>query len=119
MNSYEDYNLKNKKNSSLGLLKFIGAAAILIIAAGIALNTAWGKRWIKSMQSSWGDGIYREIIVYDAVGNQLQYDIGQFDIDYTSDRIMYDDENNLRHVIYFKDGLVIVNEIKPDERDKE
>ena len=51
--------------------------------------------------------------VYDAVGNLLQEYEGRFDVDFNGDeqRILFDDENGKRHVIYFKTGTVIVEEV--------
>lgn len=101
----------SKLKSSGALVKWIfGFFAIIIILALIS-NTAWGKRWWKTQTSSWGDGIYREVTVYDAVGNILYTQTGKFDVDYSSGRVMYDDENGYRHVVYFEDGLVMVHEV--------
>lgn len=52
---------------------------------------------------------------YDMDGDELEYFRGRFDVDYEDERIMFDDENGNRHVIYFKSGTVIINEIEGEE----
>ena len=83
-----------------------------IIAMSILGGCSSVDRSLKNIQSDFGDGLLREVIVYDSVGNEIFRQKGKFDIDYDDERILYDDENNLRHVIYFKNGIVIVNELK-------
>lgn len=72
--------------------------------------TAAGKRAFKSQESNFNDGIERIVEVYDATGNLLKKYEGKFDIDYDDDRIIFDDENGKRHVIYYPTGTVIVDE---------
>ena len=52
--------------------------------------------------------------MYDAIGNLLQEYEGKFDVDFNGDeqRILFDDEKGQRHVIYFKTGTIIVEEVK-------
>ena len=83
----------------------------LIIAITVSGCSSW-QRTTKTISSDLSGGLNREIIVYDSVGNELFRQKGKFDIEYTNERVMYDDENNLRHIIYFKNGVVIVNEIE-------
>lgn len=66
----------------------------------------------KGIVSNFGDGLNREIIVYDCIGNKVFEFKGKFDVDYTDERILFDDENNLRHVIYFKTGTAVINEVE-------
>ena len=76
-------------------------------------NTESGKRAFKTQESNFEGGIKRSVIVYDAIGNKLQTYEGKFDVDFDGDeqRILFDDENGMRHVIYFKSGTIIVEEI--------
>ena len=102
------------------------AAIITFIIAGVIIagmwvggswyykNTESGKRAIKTQDSNIHGGIEREIIVYDMEGDEIERFRGKFDVDYGDERIMFDDENGNRHVIYFKSGTVIVNEISED-----
>ena len=57
-------------------------------------------RAMKSQGINFGDGLVREVLVYDETGNLIKEYKGKFDIDYDNDRIVFDDENDLRHVIY-------------------
>jgi len=90
-----------------------------IILSGIVLgimlfyfnNTASGKRAFKSQESNFNNGIERSVEVYDATGNLLKTYSGKFDVDYDDNRIIFDDENNKRHVIYYPIGTVIIDEI--------
>lgn len=69
------------------------------------------NRGVKTITSDFNGGLNREVIVYDAVGNELFIQTGKFDVDYENERILYDDERGNRHVIYFKTGTVVVNEV--------
>ena len=83
-------------------------------------NTESGKRAIKTQESNFDGGIRRHVSVYDAVGNLIQEWDGKFDVDFDADgkRILFDDENGRRHLVYFKTGTVIVEEVdeKEDKR---
>ena len=74
-------------------------------------GTARGKRAFKTQESDLNNGIERKVEVYDAVGNLIKTYEGKFDIDYDDDRIIFDDENNKRHVIYYPTGTIIVDEV--------
>ena len=86
----------------------IGAA--IVAAMCLSGCASWG-RFVKGWNSEWSDGMDREVIVYDINGDELFRQTGKFDIEYSDERILYDDENDMRHVIYFKTGTVVVNEI--------
>ena len=102
----------------------VAVGIVLIIAGVIATAALWfgmhcwfqntesGKRAVKTQESNFEGGINRSVKVYDAVGNLLQEYEGRFDVDFNGDeqRILFDDENDKRHVIYFKTGTVIVEE---------
>lgn len=107
-----------EKNTVGAILSFIvtGAiiAAIWIGGNWYYTNTEAGKRALKTQDSNIHGGIEREIIVYDMEGDEIERFRGKFDVDYSEERIMFDDENGNRHVIYFKSGTIIVNEIGND-----
>ena len=90
-------------------------SVVLIAAIGIGMhwyynNTADGKRAFKSQESNFGDGIERTVKVYDVDGELItEYD-GKFDITYDDDRILFDDENGKRHIIYYPTGTVVIDE---------
>lgn len=75
-------------------------------------NTESGKRAMKTQESNFEGGIRRNVKVYDAIGNMLQEFEGTFDVDFDPDkrRVLFDDENGKRHLIYFNSGTVIVEE---------
>lgn len=94
-----------------------GIITSILIAALISGGMIWrlygtesGKREQKSFKSNVSGGIEREVKVYDAVGNELEHFDGKFDVDFSEERIIFDDQNGKRHTIYFKTGTVIVNE---------
>lgn len=97
--------------------KIITIVIGIILAVGVWFgihwyftNTASGLRAVKSQQSDFSNGIERQIIVYDMEGDIIEEYQGKFDVEYTDERILFDDENGCRHIIYFKTGTVIVNE---------
>lgn len=87
--------------------------AILIIASAFYLtSTEGGKRLIKDLTSNVSGGIPRHVKVYDINGKLIEEYKGTFDIETTNDNyILFDDENNLRHIIYFTTGTVIIDEL--------
>ena len=93
------------------LKKIITTITVLALITGVS-GCASMQRSMKTLSSEFGNGLKREIIVYDAVGNELFKQTGKFDVEYENERILYDDEQGNRHVIYFKDGTVIVNEVE-------
>lgn len=89
----------------------------VIIMAGIIAgeiwyfnNTAVGTRAKKSIKSNLENGIERSVKVYDVEGDLIQQYDGKFDLTYDSDRILFDDENGKRHIIYYTTGTVIIDE---------
>lgn len=87
--------------------------AIIIIASAFYLtSTEGGKRFIKDFTSDVSGGIPRHVRVYDFNGELIEEYKGTFDIETTNDNyILFDDENNLRHIIYFTTGTVIIDEL--------
>lgn len=112
------YEAVQDNSPAAAIITFIIAGAII---AGMWVGGSWyyknteaGKRALKTQDSNIHGGIEREIIVYDMEGDEIERFRGRFDVDYNDERIMFDDENGNRHVIYFKSGTVIVNEIRGD-----
>ena len=98
--------------------KCLFTLAVLITMCTLAGCGASWKRAQKNFTSDLNGGLIREAIVYDACGNVIYYHTGTYDIDYTSERLLYDDDQNLRHAVYFKNGMVVTNEISFDEIDE-
>lgn len=93
------------------LISIIISFPILIIFNWYYNNTASGARAIKTQESNFNQGIQRKVTVYDVNGKVIQEYEGKFDIEYDDDRILFDDEKGLRHIIYYPTGTVIVDEI--------
>jgi len=76
-------------------------------------NTESGKRAMKTQESNFDGGITRHVDVYDAIGNKLAEYEGKFDISFDRDtsRLLFDDEEGFRHVIYYQTGTIIVDEV--------
>ena len=88
--------------------------AIIFIVLGAMLfyynATASGKRAFKSQKSELENGIERVVTVYDMEGDVIKVYDGKFDVTYDDDRILFDDEQGKRHVIYYPTGTVTVDE---------
>ena len=98
---------------SITLVIAVTAFATVLSLPGCA---SWG-RFVKTWNSDWDNGIEREIIVYDATGNVLFRQRGKFDIEenQAGTKILYDDEENMRHIVYLGSGTAIVNEFPTGE----
>lgn len=95
-----------------GLIGFILSLFVLIGMFWYYNNTAAGARAYKTQESNFNMGIERKVTVYDATGNILKEYEGKFDVEYDDDRILFDDEKGLRHVIYYPTGTVIIDEVE-------
>lgn len=79
--------------------------------------TEAGRRELKTQNSNFHGGIEREVTVYDMNGDVIEHFQGKFDVEYKDERVMFDDENGNRHIIYFKSGTVIINEVSQGDSD--
>lgn len=101
------------ENNSVAISMAVSAVLVIFVLIGMLFyynNTASGKRAYKTQESNFNYGIERIVEVYDATGNLLKTYNGKFDISYDDNRIIFDDENGKRHVIYYPTGTVIVDE---------
>lgn len=103
--------------------KILGIIICIAITVGIwvagwfyCTHTEGGKRALKTQQSNLNGGIERRVLVYDVSGNVIADYQGKFDIEYDDDRILFDDEEGLRHIIYYPTGTVIIDEIGAEEK---
>ena len=89
------------------IILLVGLAYVVMGNSGIA-------RFKKNWQSKWEDGIDREIIIYNASGDEIFYLEGKFDFKYDSECIEYiDTQTGLKHNIFAGDNsTVIINEIQ-------
>lgn len=96
----------------VGILCGVIAGAIIL---GFMLwyfgNTEKGKRAMKSQESNFNGGIERTVKVYDIKGEIIAEYEGKFDVDYNESRIIFDDENGKRHIIYYNTATVVIDEI--------
>lgn len=91
----------------------IGLICSILVIVGMHWyyqNTASGARALKSQESNLKNGIERQIIVYDINGNIIEEYEGKFDLEYDNDRILFDDENDCRHIIFYTTGTIVINE---------
>lgn len=101
-----------KKEMIIGAL--VGLVVTLFISAFVYWyyqNTESGARALKTQESNFNNGIERKVSVFDIQGDLIQEYSGKFDLEYDDDRILFDDENGLRHIIYYPTGTVIIDEI--------
>ena len=93
------------------LIGFILSGFVLVGMLWYYNNTASGARAYKTQKSNFEMGINRKVTVYDVEGDVIQEYEGKFDVEYDDDRILFDDEHGLRHIIYYPTGTVIIDEI--------
>jgi len=85
---------------------------LIIMSCWYLTSTEEGKRKIKDFTSDVSGGIPRHVRVYDFNGEIIEEYKGTFDIETDHNNyILFDDENNLRHIIYFTTGTVIIDEL--------
>lgn len=94
-----------------GLIGFVVSIIILFGMFWYYNSTASGARALKTQESNLNMGIERRVTVYDIEGDVIQEYEGKFDLEYDDDRILFDDEKGLRHIIYYPTGTVIIDEV--------
>jgi len=100
------------ENESAAVITSVLLTAIVLCVMLFWYNgTESGKREWKSWKSETNQGIQREVKVYDVNGNLIKEYKGKFDVDYDSDRIIFDDQDGKRHIVYYPTGTVIIDEI--------
>lgn len=103
------YKFHHEENVVIGTIVI---AIIIIVSAFYLTSTEGGKRFIKDITSDVSGGIPRHVKVYDINGKLIEEYKGTFDVETTNDNyILFDDEDNLRHIIYFTTGTVIIDEL--------
>lgn len=96
---------------AIGVLIFaIILGAILIVSPIVYMNTEAGARALKDQQSNFNEGIERVVKIYDVNGELIEQYEGRFDVETTSSYVLFDDENNKRHMIYYTTGTIIIDE---------
>ena len=121
MGHYYDSNHQeeSKKTRILKTVRNLVLSALIVAPVGgctyALTQTAGCSRWVKSVQSDFDDGLIRVVYVYSMDGELIAEYAGKFDVDYDSERIIFDDENGERHLIYFGSGSVVIDEISEEE----
>ena len=90
---------------------------IWLIVIGLALmlslsGCASWERAKKDTDSELGNGLPREIKVYNVDGKVIFHHKGKFDISYKDGDLQYIDQKKRKHNIYIGSGTVIVDELK-------
>lgn len=101
--------------TTFGKMLCVGVSLVVILSTFVGMlfyynATASGKRAFKSQKSELENGIERVVTVYDMEGDVIKVYDGKFDVTYDDDRILFDDEQGKRHVIYYPTGTVTVDE---------
>lgn len=109
------------QDSSTRILKKIGTIAVIIVVVAIIVGgmmfwlygTQQGKRAQKDTESNLGDGLKREIVLYTRDGDIIKKYTVIGDVEYKYDpyRIVFEDENGLRHTISPGDNPITNDEI--------
>ena len=70
------------------------------------------QRSLKSWDSNMQNGLQRSIEVYDINGEKIKEYSGKFDYEFDdkTGRILFDDENNKRHVIFPGTSTILIDE---------
>lgn len=100
----------------------IAAVSVGLIGITAAALTFGGcascSRFTKTLESDFGDGVYRTVRVYDVNGELISEYAGYFDVTYDDNRIIFDDENDQRHQIFVGTGTVEIDEVSKEEVEK-
>jgi hypothetical protein len=115
---------KNKKNDAVTRKSLrIGAGIVWVVTIIVCGLIYWyghysaaGQRAYKDQQANLQGGLERLVTVYDINGQVIKEYRGKFDVETdNSSYILFDDENNLRHIIYYTTGTVIIDEVPSGE----
>ena len=95
--------MKNKK---------IVALVVFALCSCTLTGCASCQRFLKSWDSNMQNGLQRSIEVYDINGEKIKEYSGKFDYTFDDDtgRILFDDENDKRHVIFPGTSTVLIDE---------
>lgn len=110
------------QDPSTRILKKTGIIAVIILVVALMVGgmmfwlygTQQGKRAQKDTESNLGDGLKREIVLYTRDGDIIKKYTVIGDVEYKYDpyRIVFEDENGLRHTISPGDNPITNDEIE-------
>ena len=98
---------KKKRYFEIAIIAVL-VIAIIVVPIVVASKSAPFQRRLKSFTSEYGGGINRTITVYDYSGNEIKSWSGKFDVESNESKVLFDDENGKRVIIY--NGIVINEE---------
>ncbi|MBR2284585.1 MAG: hypothetical protein IJ874_09265 [Ruminococcus sp.] len=110
-----EYHCSTDKGEKIAVVVSVVVGVVISVLVLIGMhayynNTESGKRAMKTQESNLKGGISRSVSVYDINGGLIAEYSGKFDVDYNSSRIIFDDENGRRHIIYYTTATVIIDE---------
>lgn len=95
------------KNNSKRIIVFVCLMAMMLMLSSCASC----QRACKDYNSEINNGIYRTVRVYTYDGELVEEYTGKFDIETDHDTyILWDDEMGKRHIIYFSNFNIIIDE---------
>ena len=118
---HDDYDEELYLNNKSKFRKIVMTGISASIAVGVGVGTyaltqtAACGRMSKTLQSSMDNGLLRVVYVYSTDGELVAEYAGKFDVDADEERIVFDDENNQRHMIYYGSGTIVVDEISEEQ----
>lgn len=113
---FRNRNSNSRVLKKAGLIAAIIAVAVLIVGGMMfwLYGTQQGKRAQKDTESNIGGGLKREIILYTRDGDIIKkYNvIGDVEYKYDPYRIVFEDQNGLRHTITPGDNPITNDEVE-------
>ena len=101
---------------AFGVIAFF--VSFILVTGGLCAFKSWqfentqsGAREYHTLESNYDGGIEREVIVYNIQVEIIERYQCKFDLTYDDNRIMFDDENGKRHMIFYTTSNVIINEL--------
>ena len=107
---YKNINRIKSFRKILLIVEIVLSCLVLILGVIYVNCTAAGSRALKTQKSNLSGGLYRVIKVYDVEGDLISEYEGKFDLEYDDDRILFDDEDGNRHIIFYPTGTVTIDE---------
>lgn len=103
----------DKLRMAIPVVIAIGICAAILAGMLFYYNhTEVGKRAYHTEESNLTGGLNRTVRVYDVDGELIVEYSGRFDVDHDESRILFDDENGNRHVIYYSVATVVIDEME-------
>lgn len=96
----------------LSLASLIIGGGLIFLLLFYSFGTASGQRAWKDFHSNTNNGLERTITVFNISGEETTSYSGKFDIDVSpnENKILFDDENGKRHIIFYGAGQVTITE---------